>query len=37
MDETPEPRINWRFIYGIVLAWLIVMILLMHLLTRVFS
>lgn len=37
MDATDEPRVNWRLIYGAVLAWLIVMIVLMRLLTTVFS
>lgn len=35
--ETPEPRIDWRIVYGAVLAWLVVMILLMRLFTQVFS
>jgi len=37
MEEPIEPRINWRLVYGAVLAWLVVMILLMRLFTKVFS
>jgi hypothetical protein len=37
VEETNEPHVNWRYIYGAVLVWLIVMILLMRLFTTVFS
>jgi len=36
-EEVQEPRVRWRLVYGAVLAWLVVMILLMRLFTEVFS
>lgn len=36
-ENVDEPRIKWRAIYGGVLLWLVVMILLMFLFGQVFS
>ena len=36
-SETPEKRINWRFIYGGVISWLILMIVLMRWFTETFA
>jgi len=37
MSDTEESNVNWRFVYGLVLVWLVVMIVLMRLFTEVFS
>jgi len=37
MDDPNEPRINWRFVYGAVFAWLVIMILLMRFFMEIFS
>jgi hypothetical protein len=36
MDEPGKSRINWRVVYGAVLAWLVLMIVLMRLFPKVF-
>jgi len=37
MSDTEESNVNWRMVYGAVLIWLVVMIVLMRLFTKVFS
>jgi hypothetical protein len=36
-DEIPEARVNWRLVYGAVIGWLILMIVLMRLFTTTFA
>lgn len=37
MTKHTEKPINWRMIYGVILAWLILMIVLMRLFTEAYS
>ena len=37
MSDTGESNINWRLVYGVVLVWLVVMIVIMRLFSKVFS
>lgn len=37
MEPTKEPPVNWRFVYGAVLAWLVAMVVLMRLFTQITS
>jgi hypothetical protein len=37
METNKDPKVKWRIVYGAVLIWLVIMVVLMRWLTKVYS